>query len=58
MLEEILKYVGIATGSVMTVYYTFSLVTGTLANWALVKRLPEELKRQTKLLEEIKEKLR
>lgn len=49
----ILKYVGIATGSMMTIYYAFSLVSATVANWTLFRTLPRELEKQTKLLERI-----
>jgi hypothetical protein len=53
----LLKLVGVITGSMMTFYYLFNLITATVANWTIYKTLPSELKKQTEILEKILKRL-
>jgi hypothetical protein len=47
----------LSAGTIATVYYAFSIVTTTMANWRIFRTLPVELRKQTVLLEKILERL-
>ncbi len=55
---EWLKFIGALAGGSATLYYVFSIISTTAANWRIFHTLPNELKKQTRILLEILDVLR